>query len=96
LDYELEWVLSGNPFLTEKGQLVNAVTTAVKNVLGIDAELSTSGGTSDGRFIADICREVVELGPINASIHQANEHILVQDIERLSLTYENILVNLLA
>ena len=96
MDYELEWVLSGNPFLTEKGQLVNAVTTAVKNVLGIDAELSTSGGTSDGRFIADICREVVELGPINASIHQANEHILVQDIERLSLTYENILVNLLA
>lgn len=96
LDYELEWVLSGNPFLTEKGQLVNAVTTAVKNVLGIDAEISTSGGTSDGRFIADICREVVELGPINASIHQANEHILVQDIERLSLTYENILVNLLA
>ena len=96
LDYELEWVLSGNPFLTEKGQLVSAVTTAVKNVLGIDAELSTSGGTSDGRFIADICREVVELGPINASIHQANEHILVQDIERLSLTYEKILVNLLA
>ncbi|NBR79756.1 MAG: M20/M25/M40 family metallo-hydrolase [Alphaproteobacteria bacterium] len=70
--------------------------SAVKNVLGIDAELSTSGGTSDGRFIADICREVVELGPINASIHQANEHILVQDIERLSLTYENILVNLLS
>jgi len=96
LDYELEWVLSGNPFLTEKGQLVSAVTTAVKSVLGIDAELSTGGGTSDGRFIADICREVVELGPINASIHQANEHILVQDIERLSLTYEEILVNLLA
>ncbi len=72
------------------------MTTAVKNVLGIDAELSTSGGTSDGRFIADICREVVELGPINASIHQANEHILVQDVEKLSLTYENILVNLLA
>ena len=95
LDFEIEWNLSGKPFLTKKGKLVTAVTEAIKANTGIQTTLSTTGGTSDARFIAEICEEIVELGPINESIHQLNENILESDIETLSEIYESILENLL-
>lgn len=91
LNYSIEWRLSGKPFLTEKGALVNAVSQACIEILGISPELSTSGGTSDGRFIAPTGAEVVELGPCNASIHQIDEHVMLSDPERLSQTYQRIL-----
>jgi succinyl-diaminopimelate desuccinylase len=87
LDYALTWSLSGRPFLTPRGKLVESLSRAVRAVTGCTPELSTSGGTSDGRFIADICREIVELGPINASIHKLNESIALADLEALSEIY---------
>jgi len=87
LDYALTWSLSGRPFLTPRGKLVESLSRAVRAVTGYSPELSTSGGTSDGRFIADICREIVELGPINASIHKLNEYIALADLEALSQIY---------
>ena len=87
LEYQITWSLSGMPFLTPRGKLVNALSQAIEQVTGKPPELSTSGGTSDGRFIARICPEVVELGPVNATIHQRNEHIVAGDIERLSTIY---------
>ena len=87
LDYSLDWRLSGNPFLTRKGRLVTAVQQACREVLDVETELSTSGGTSDGRFIAPSGAEVVELGPCNASIHQIDEHVYLTDPERLARTY---------
>jgi succinyl-diaminopimelate desuccinylase len=95
LQYDLEWRYDGRPFLTKPGDLVEAVGRAIKTVTGVDTKLSTSGGTSDGRFIADICPQVVEFGPTNATIHKVNECIAVVDIEPLSRIYEQILVNLL-
>jgi len=95
LDYDLRWELSGKPYLTPKGSLVEAVSRAVKSVTGIEPQLSTSGGTSDGRFIADICPQVLELGPRNATIHKLNECVEVDDIERLSDIYRLTLENLL-
>ena len=95
LDYALTWSVSGRPFLTPKGKLVESLSRAVKTVTGRSPELSTSGGTSDGRFIADICREVVELGPINASIHKLDEHIVLADLEALSRIYQLALANVL-
>ncbi len=95
LDYGLTWTLSGRPFLTPKGNLVQSLSRAVMAVTGRTPELSTSGGTSDGRFIADICREVVELGPINASIHKLNEHILLTDLDALSRIYQLALADIL-
>ena len=95
LDYALTWSLSGRPFLTPKGKLVENLSRAVKTVTGRTPELSTSGGTSDGRFIADICREIVELGPINASIHKLDEHIVLADLEALSRIYQLALANIL-
>jgi succinyl-diaminopimelate desuccinylase len=95
LDYSIEWHLSGNPFLTERGELVAAVRAAIKHVNGVEAELSTAGGTSDGRFIADICPQIVELGPVNASIHKLNEHIDLQALEHLPQIYLGILRSLL-
>ncbi len=92
---EIEWSLSGKPFLTERGRLVKSVSDAVKAVTGIVPELSTSGGTSDGRFIADICNQIVELGPLNASIHKLNENIPVDDIDTLAQIYRLTLVELL-
>ena len=96
LQYDLPWSLSGKPFLTPRGNLVDAVSLAIKKVTGIDTNLSTTGGTSDGRFIADICPQVVELGPVNATIHQLNECVSVADLDILSeiyyLTMENLLV----
>ena len=95
LDYALTWSLSGRPFLTPKGKLVENLSRAVKTVTGRTPELSTSGGTSDGRFIADICREIVELGPINASIHKLDEHIVLADLEALSRIYQLALASIL-
>ena len=95
LDYELTWWLSGRPFLTPKGKLVESLTRAVSAVTGRTPELSTSGGTSDGRFIADICDELVELGPINASIHKLDEHILLSDLDALSRLYQLTLTDVL-
>ncbi|MBA4742797.1 MAG: succinyl-diaminopimelate desuccinylase [Azoarcus sp.] len=96
VDYELAWHLSGNPYLTGRGALVEALSSAIRDVAGIDTELSTTGGTSDGRFIARISREVVEFGPINATIHQLNECVPVDSIEPLSAIYARTLSNLLA
>lgn len=96
LDYELEWTLSGKPYLTPKGSLVEAVSRAVKSVTGVIPELCTSGGISDGRYIAEICPQVVELGPLNATIHKLNECVAIADIESLSEIYRQVLVNLLA
>jgi len=96
LDYQLEWRLSGNPFITPKGELVNAATSAIKEIAGIDTELSTSGGTSDGRFIAPTGAQVLELGPLNATIHQINECVSCNDLNKLSDIYESMLVKLLA
>ena len=95
LDYGLTWWLSGRPFLTPKGKLVESLSRAVKNITGRTPELSTSGGTSDGRFIADVCREVVELGPINASIHKLDEHIVLADLDALSRIYQFTLADIL-
>jgi succinyl-diaminopimelate desuccinylase len=87
LDYELKWTVGGLPFLTPAGELVAAVQQAIKDETAIDTELSTSGGTSDARFIAKVCQQVVELGPVNASIHKIDEHIAVADIETLKNIY---------
>jgi len=94
-DYDLDWQLSGNPFITEAGTLTNAVSDAIRTVTGLDTELSTGGGTSDGRFIAPTGTQVVEVGPVNKSIHKINEHVLVQDLDRLSDIYRTIMQTLL-
>ena len=91
LNYSIDWRLSGNPFLTQKGALVDAVTTACTEILGVTPELSTAGGTSDGRFIAPTGTEVVELGPCNASIHQIDEHVKLTDPVQLARAYQRIL-----
>lgn len=95
LDYTLTWKLSGKPFLTAAGDLVDAARTAIQAVAGIDTELSTSGGTSDGRFIAPTGAQVLELGPVNATIHQINECVNVAELDTLSAIYEEILKQLL-
>jgi len=95
LKYELEWVLSGHPFLTPKGELVEATCKAIKDVCGYDTELSTAGGTSDGRFIAPTGSQVLELGPLNATIHQLNEHVKAEDLITLSKIYQRMMENLL-
>lgn len=94
LDYELTWTLGGLPFLTTPGTLVDAVSAAIKAETGLVTELSTTGGTSDGRFIAAICPQVIELGPPNASIHKINEHIDLTAIEPLKNIYRRTLENL--
>jgi succinyl-diaminopimelate desuccinylase len=91
LDYTLAWTIGGLPFLTTPGELVGAVQQAIRDETGIDTELSTSGGTSDARFIAKICKQVVELGPVNASIHKIDEHIAVAEIEQLKNIYKRTL-----
>jgi succinyl-diaminopimelate desuccinylase len=96
LSYTIDWVLGGKPFLTRPGSLIHAMTKAIKTVTGIDTELSTTGGTSDGRFISQICPQVVEFGPVNASIHQINERVAVADIEPLKNIYRHTLESLLA
>ena len=83
LSFHIDWTLGGRPFLTRRGPLVDAMAAAIQNVTGLETELSTTGGTSDGRFIAQICPQVVEFGPVNASIHKIDEHVAVADIEPL-------------
>lgn len=95
IDYELHWHLSGEPFLTPPGKLTTAVAQAVAEVTGREPELSTAGGTSDGRFISPAGADVVELGPVNASIHQVNEHVRLADIPALCTMYRRILELLL-
>jgi succinyl-diaminopimelate desuccinylase len=95
LDYDLAWTLGGEPFLTPRGELSTALSDAVAATTGLTPELSTSGGTSDGRFIAKICPQVVEFGPINASIHQVNEHVRIADLEPLKHIYRGVLERLL-
>ena len=95
LDYEIQWNLSGLPFLTAEGNLVAAAVKAIKKITGINTELSTSGGTSDGRFIAPTGAQVLELGPVNATIHQVNECVSIDDINKLEEIYFQILVELL-
>ncbi len=94
--YDLDWTLSGLPFFTAPGTLVAAAQAAIRAETGQEAELSTSGGTSDGRFIAPTGAQVIELGPLNATIHKANEQIAVADLDTLSRIYETLLVHLLA
>jgi succinyl-diaminopimelate desuccinylase len=93
--YDLEWRQDGRPFLTARGDLVDVVTQAIKEVTGVDTELSTTGGTSDGRFIADICPQVIEFGPTNATIHKVNECLPVAEIEPLQQVYRRVLELLL-
>ena len=95
IDYTLDWHHSGNPFLTPVGDLVSACVSAIEETKDITPELSTSGGTSDGRFIAQEGTQVVELGPVNATIHQINESILVKDLEDLSSIYTKVLTRIL-
>lgn len=95
LDYEIQWNLSGLPFVTRSGELVDAIKRAVFEHTGRMPELSTAGGTSDGRFIARICPQIVELGPVNASIHKLNEHIELTALEQLPRIYLDVLRTLL-
>jgi succinyl-diaminopimelate desuccinylase len=94
-NYKIDWHLSGHPFITNEGTLTDAVRESIKTVTGIEAELSTSGGTSDGRFIAPTGAQLVELGPCNASIHKINENVAVEELDILASIYEEILSNLL-
>lgn len=95
LDYEIEWNLSGNPFLTSGGALLDAARNGIETVCGYVPEINTAGGTSDGRFIAPTGAQVLELGPLNATIHKVNECVSVADLDTLSAIYENILEQLL-
>lgn len=94
--FEVEWTLSGQPFLTKEGDLLDAARAAVKEIAGIDTQLSTSGGTSDGRFIAPMGAQVLELGPVNATIHKIDECVKTSELDLLSSYYERILERLLA
>ncbi|CAN7322297.1 succinyl-diaminopimelate desuccinylase [Trinickia sp. LjRoot230] len=96
LDYELDWTVSGLPFLTPRGDLSNALEQAIKDETGLTTALSTTGGTSDGRFIAQICEQVVEFGPPNGSIHKIDEHIELAFVEPLKNIYRRVLVALVA
>jgi succinyl-diaminopimelate desuccinylase len=95
LDYDVEWTLGAKPFLTLRGRLVEAMRASIRAATGVEAELSTTGGTSDGRFIAEICPEVVELGPVNTSIHKIDEHVEIAALEPLMQIYRGVLEHLL-
>ncbi len=94
LEYEMDWVLSGQAFLTAEGQLVDAAVASILDETGIETELSTAGGTSDGRFIAPMGTQVVELGPVNASIHQVDENVNIADLDTLTAIYQSLLAKL--
>jgi succinyl-diaminopimelate desuccinylase len=96
LDYSLKWTLGGLPFLTTPGELVQAVSESIRTETGLVTELSTTGGTSDGRFIASICPQLIEFGPINASIHKIDEHVLVSSLDPLKNIYKGVLERLAA
>ena len=91
LDYEIKWTLGARPFLTGRGPLANAASAAIREICGIETELSTTGGTSDGRFIADICKQMLEIGPVNATSHKIDECIAVDSFPKLSAIYRRIL-----
>ncbi len=95
LDYTIDWTLSGNPFLTQVDELVGAAQAAIREVTGQETQLSTAGGTSDGRFIAPTGTQVLELGPVNATIHKVNECVGVAELDTLSAIYERLLEHLL-
>ncbi len=95
LGYDIEWTGHGQPFLTPRGRLVELACEAIREVVGIEPALSCAGGTSDGRFIARICPEVVEIGPVNATIHKLNERVLASDLESLAAIYHSLLRRLL-
>ena len=95
LNYSMEWRLSGEPFLTATGLLVDVATQCIEEVTGLKTLLSTAGGTSDGRFIAPMGTEVVELGPLNSSIHRVDEHVSIDDLEKLTKIYQKIVSQLL-
>lgn len=95
LEYTLDWQLSGQPFLTASGDLVDAAIASIDEITGLPPALSTAGGTSDGRFIAPTGAQVIEIGPVNASIHKLNEHVLAADLSRLSAIYKGIMARLL-
>jgi succinyl-diaminopimelate desuccinylase len=95
LEYRIDWALSGQPFLTPEGDLVDASVASIRDVLGVEAQLSTAGGTSDGRFIAPDGAQVVELGPVNATIHKIDEAVLADDLPRLAAVYGDIIERLL-
>ena len=95
VQYDLAWSCSGQPFLTQAGRLTDVARATIQQICGVEAELSTSGGTSDGRFIKAIAAELIELGPSNATIHQLNENVLLDDIPKLSAIYEGMMAELL-
>ena len=95
VQYDLQWSCSGQPFLTQAGKLTDVAREAIAEICGVEAELSTTGGTSDGRFIKAIAKELIELGPSNATIHQINENVRLDDIPKLSAVYEGMLKRLL-
>jgi succinyl-diaminopimelate desuccinylase len=96
VEYDLDWSYDGRPFLTRRGDLVDVLQRAIKTVTGVDAELSTTGGTSDGRFIVDVCPQVAEFGPVNQTIHKVNECINLRDLASLPQIYQKVLEYLLA
>ena len=95
LDYDIKWTLGARPFLTGRGPLADAATTAIRDICGIETELSTTGGTSDGRFIAEICKQMLEIGPVNATSHKIDECIAVDALPKLSAIYRRILEQLM-
>ena len=95
LDYDIQWTLGARPFLTGRGPLADAATTAIRDICGVETELSTTGGTSDGRFIAEICQQMLEIGPVNATSHKIDECIEVASLPKLSAIYQHILEQLL-
>jgi succinyl-diaminopimelate desuccinylase len=95
MEYKIDWHLSGEPFLTDAGVLTTAVSDSIEEISGIKPELSTGGGTSDGRFISPAGADVVELGPVNASIHKVNEYVNLEDVSKLTRIYERIVERLL-
>jgi succinyl-diaminopimelate desuccinylase len=95
LDYDISWVFNGLPFLTDNGPLLDATKAAIRSVTGYDTDPQTTGGTSDGRFIAPTGAQVIELGPVNATIHKVNECVKVSDLALLTQCYEQLLENLL-
>ena len=95
LEYDIQWTFNGEPFLTAAGDLVNATQAAIQSVTGRETALSTAGGTSDGRFIAPTGAQVIELGPVNATIHKVDECVNMTDLDTLALVYEDIMRRLL-
>jgi succinyl-diaminopimelate desuccinylase len=95
VDHDIAWTLGGEPFLTPVGTLSRAIASAIEAETGVTTQLSTTGGTSDGRFISKICPQVIELGPVNATIHKIDEHVAVADIEPLKNIYRRTMEQLL-